>query len=218
MLPVGAVSRGGDRDAAKIIESFNARLNNRVEYLSESDSKFTGSISSDPVTEGTFIAEVWTEDGQRSQKVIYTFFTNGLCDESLEEERCIPHGSSAVVNTDVPDDTETDIYWRCGGVDGGIASRTCHRAIAAVGWCDNSKRDGCALGALSADAAQASDAYYQWHCDGVNGGDKSPVCQFPKSSCQFTIEAACILDATTASINAGDASDPVTSGATAGKM
>ena len=183
----------------------------------ETNAKY-GSIEKDSVSGKTLIAEARNLSGQWSQKVVYTSFANGICDESLEEERCIPHGSSAVINTSVPTDTGTDLYWRCGGVDGGATSRTCRRAVPGDGQCDNSKRDGCALGVLSADAAPVSDAYYQWYCDGVNGGDKSSACQFPKQSCQPTIEPpACILDATTASINAGDASDPVTSGATAGR-
>ena len=182
----------------------------------ETNTKY-GSIKKDSVSGKTLIAEARNLSGQWSQKVVYTSFANGICDESSEEKRCIPHGSSAVINTSVPIDTETDLYWRCGGVDGGTASRTCRRAIPAPGRCDNSKRDGCALGVLSADAAPLSDTYYQWYCDGVNGGDKSSVCQFPKSSCQSTVEAACILDATTASVNVGDASDPVISGATAGR-
>ena len=85
-----------------------------------------GTIEKSSVPEKTLIAEAWTSDGRRSQKVVYTSFTNGVCDES-RNNGCLRGGVSSDLDDDVTDvpDTATHYRWRCGGKNGGDVSRTC---------------------------------------------------------------------------------------------
>ena len=46
-----------------------------------------------------------------------------------------------------------------------------------TGLCDNTVRNGCAVGTADADAIADTPAYHRWRCSGVNGGKDSGACQ-----------------------------------------
>ena len=51
-----------------------------------------------------------------------------------------------------------------------------------AGLCDNTVRNGCAVGTANAAAVADIPAYYRWQCTGVNGGKNSGACQFSKAA------------------------------------
>ncbi len=62
----------------------------------------------------------------------------------------------------------------------------CHQikstnTVSENGKCDNSTESGCSSGLQNAAAEEDTDHYYQWRCDGINGGERSGVCRKKKN-------------------------------------
>ena len=55
-------------------------------------------------------------------------------------------------------------------------------ALPDVGLCNNTMRNGCAVGTANDATIVDTPTHYRWQCDGVNGGGNSGACQFSKTS------------------------------------
>lgn len=68
--------------------------------------------------------------------------------------------------------------WTCNGISGGANSPLCSVSsgpASVTGACDNTTNNSCSAGLYAGDGAQVG-SNWTWTCNGLNGGNSSPLC------------------------------------------
>lgn len=83
----------------------------------------------------------------------------------------------------------TEYTWTCTVL--GLSQDSCSAprvGIPADGSCSTSSANSCDIGIVTSGSQGETETEYQWTCDGVNGGDTSSICSYPKTSDTCNIE------------------------------
>lgn len=109
----------GEDDSDIKTRLFDQFVRGRVVVVSDVN---YGDIRGSSVSGKALVAEARTSGGQWSQKIVYTPYISGFCNEEVRNG-CSP--IQIEFDDDVVPDTDTHYRWRCLGKDGGHNSRTC---------------------------------------------------------------------------------------------